>query len=236
MMRAFADDGGLSASSGALMISLALLLLVLLALVLTATLIVWRAYRRVRRWRGWRRGTAAIHSQALMPGPGRDVARLRRDLHREVEAADVMLSRAKDGRLFIADARALVDDLKIHAAAVDADLASIQDYTDRTQQRSALDALGPQVAKLIQTSYLARQTMLHTEIADRERHLTDLNDHVERQSAAFKIYRQGAHGLDLGDPPGYQADSSDSQSPDPAGDNIHPPGKSSPRWGSARVR
>ncbi len=235
-MRAFADDGGLSALSGALMISLALLLLVLLALVLTATLIVWRAYRRVRRWRGWRRGTAAIHSQALMPGPGRDVARLRRDLHREVEAADVMLSRAKDGRLFIADARALVDDLKIHAAAVDADLASIQDYTDRTQQRSALDALGPQVAKLIQTSYLARQTMLHTEIADRERHLTDLNDHVERQSAAFKIYRQGAHGLDLGDPPGYQADSSDSQSPDPAGDNIHPPGKSSPRWGSARVR
>jgi hypothetical protein len=236
MMRAFADDGGLSALSGALMISLALLLLVLLALVLTATLIGWRAYRRGRRWRGWRRGTAAIHSQALMPGPGRDVARLRRDLHREVEAADVMLSRAKDGRLFIADARALVDDLKIHAAAVDADLASIQDYTDRTQQRSALDALGPQVAKLIQTSYLARQTMLHTEIADRERHLTDLNDHVERQSAAFKIYRQGAHGLDLGDPPGYQADSSDSQSPGPAGDTIHPPGKSSPRWGSARVR
>ena len=232
-MRAFADDGGLSALSGALMISLALLLLVLLALVLTATLIVWRAYRRVRRWRGWRRGTAAIHSQALMPGPGRDVARLRRDLHREVEAADVMLSRAKDGRLFIADARALVDDLKIHAAAVDADLASIQDYTDRTQQRSALDALGPQVAKLIQTSYLARQTMLHTEIADRERHLTDLNDHVERQSAAFKIYRQGAHGLDLGDPPGYQADSSDSQSPGPASDTPHPPGSSSPRWGSA---
>ena len=111
-----------------------------------------------------------------------------------------MLSRAKDGRLFVADARALLDDLKINAAAVDADLASIQDYADVTQQRSALDALRPQVAKLIQTSYLARQTMLHTEIADRERHLTDLNEHVERQAAAVKIYRRGAHGLDLGDP------------------------------------
>jgi hypothetical protein len=235
MMRAFADDGGLSALSGALMISLALLLLVLLALGLTTTLIVWRLYRRVRRWRGWHGGAAAIQSRALMPGPGRTVARLRRDLRREVEAADVMLSRAKDGRLFIADARALVDDLKIHAAAVDADLASIQDYTDRTQQRSALDALGPQVAKLIQTSYLARQTMLHTEIADRERRLTDLSEHVERQAAASKIYRQGANGLDLGDPQGDLDNSSDSQSRSPASTTSYRPDKSSrTRWPARR--
>ena len=210
-MRTFADDGGLASLSGPLMISLALLLLVLLALVLTATLIVWRAYRRVRRWRGWRRGTAAIHSQALMPGPGRDVARLRRDSRAEVEAADVMLSRAKDGRVFIADARALVDELKINAAAIDADLASIQAYADVTEQRSALDALRPQVAKLIQTSYLARQTMLQTEIADRERHLTDLSEHVERQAAALKIYRHGTPGLDLGDLHDSLATSRDSQ-------------------------
>ncbi len=215
-MRVFADDGGLASLSGPLMISLLLVLLVLLALVLTATLIVWRVYRRIRRWRGWHRGAAAIQSRALMPGPGRDVARLRRDLRREVEAADVMLSRAKDGRLFIADARALVDELKVNAAAVDADLASIQDYADMTQQRSALDALAPQVAKLIQTSYLARQTMLHTEIADRERHLTDLSEHVERQAAALKIYRQGANGLDLGDPQGNLDNSSDPQSPEPS--------------------
>ena len=238
-MRVFADDGGigggLSLLSGALMISVALVLLVLLVLLLTATLIVWRVYRRVRRWRGWHRGAAAIQSRALRPGPGRDIARLRRDLREEVQAADVMLSRAKDGRLFIADARALIDELKISAAAVDADLASIQDYADVTQQRSALDALGPQVAKLIQTSYLARQTMLQTEIADRERHLTDLSEHVERQAAALKIYRQGAHGLDLGDPHDYLANSSDSQSPGLASNTSYPPGKSSPSWGSARM-
>ena len=215
-MRTFAHDGGLSSLSGPLMISLTLLLLVLVALVLTTTLIVWRVYRRVRRWRGWHHGVAAVHSRSLVPGPGRDVARLRRDLRKEVEAADVMLSRAKDGRLFIADARALVDGLKINAAAVDADLASIQDYADPTQQRSALDAIGPQVAKLIQTSYLARQTMLQTEIADRERHLTDLSEHVERQAAALKIYRQAARGLDLGDPSGNVDNSGDSQSRSPA--------------------
>ena len=225
-MRVFVDDGGLSSLSGPLMISLTLVLLVLLVLVLTATLIVWRVYRRVRRWRGWHQGAAAIHSRALMPGPGRDIARLRRDLRKEVEAADVMLSRAKDGRLFIADARALVDELKVNATAVDADLASIQDYTDITQQRSALDALGPQVAKLIQTSYLARQTMLQTEIADRERHLTDLSEHVERQAAALKIYRQGSHGLDLGDPHGNLANSSDSPSRGPTTDTSYPRGKS----------
>ncbi len=200
-MREFADGGGLSSLGGPLMISLTLVLLMLLVLAVTATLMVWRVYRRVRRWRGWHRGAAAIHSGAVMPGPGRDVARLRRDLRKEVQAADVMLSRAKDGRLFIADARALIDELKISAAAVDADLASIQDYADVTQQRSALDALGPQVATLIRTSYLARQTMLQTSIADRERHLTDLSEHVERQAAGLKIYRQGTHGLDLGDPP-----------------------------------
>jgi hypothetical protein len=207
-MRVFADDGALSSLSGPLMMSLTLVLLVLLVLALTATLIVWRVYRRVRGWRGWHRGAAAIHSRALMPGPGRDIARLRRDLRTEVEAADLMLSRAKDGRLFVADARALMDELKINAAAVDADLASIQDYADVTQQRRAVDALGPQVAKLIQTSYLARQTMLRTAVADRERHLTDLSEHVERQAAALEIYRRRAHALDLGDPHGTLDNSS----------------------------
>ncbi len=213
-MRAFADDGGLSSLGGPLMISLALVLLMMMVLLLTATLLVWRVYRRVRRWRGWHRGADAVHSRALMPGPGRDVARLRRNLREEVQAADVMLSRAKNGRLFIADARALLDDLKISAAAVDADLASVQGYADVTQQRSALKALGPQVAKLIQTSYLARQTMLETEIADRERHLTHLSEHVERQAAAVKIYRQGAHGLDLDDPQSSPDTSSDSAVPE----------------------
>jgi hypothetical protein len=234
-MRVFAGDGGLASVSGPLMISLTVVLLMLLALVLTATLIVWRVYRRVRRWRGWHAGVAASTSRTLRPGPGRDVARMRRELRDEVEAADVMLSRAKNGRLFIADAGAILDDLKINAAAVDADLASIQDYADTTQQRIALDAVAPQVARLIQTSYLARQTMLHTEIADRERHLTNLSEHVERQSEALKIYRQGANGLDLGDPQATVTGSSDSQSRGRASGTRQPPGKSSPRWGSAKL-
>ena len=235
-MRAFVADGGASALGGTLMVSLLLVLLMLLAFVLTGTLIVWRVYRRVRRWRGWHRGPATFHSRAMMPGPGRDIARLRRDLRTEVRAAEVMLSRAKNGRLFIADARALLDDLTINAAAVDADLASVQDYADVIQQRRALDALRPQVAKLIQTSYLARQTMLQTEIADRERHLTDLNEHVERQAEAVKIFRRGAHGLDLGDLHADQADSSDSQPRSAASHPSDPPGESAPHWGSAGVR
>jgi hypothetical protein len=233
-MRAFAVDVGLSSLGGVLMIILTLML-VWVGLLVTATLIVRRVYRRVRGWRGWHRGAAGIQPRKLRPGPGRDIARLRRDLREEVQAADVMLSRAKDGRLFIADARALIDDLKISAAAVDADLASIQDYKDLTQQRSAVAALGPQVAQLIQTSYLARQTMLQTEIADRERHLTDLSDHVERQAAALKIYRQGTHGLDLGDPHDHPANSSESHSAGPVRNTGHPPGKSSPGWGSYKV-
>ena len=220
------------------MTSVALVLLMMLVFLLTAMLLLWRVYRRVRRWRGWHRGGAALQPRALRPGPGRDVARLRRDLGQEVEAADVMLSRAKDGRLFIADARALLDELKTNAAAVDADLASVQDYADMAQQRSALDELRPQVARLIQTSYLARQTMLRTEIADRERRLTDLHEHVERQAAAFTIYRQAANGLDLSDPHVHRSTSSDWAVPGPATDTSCPPSTprtSSPRWGSARA-
>jgi hypothetical protein len=221
--------------AGLLMTGIVLVLLVLLVLLLTGTLIVWRVYRRARRWRGWHRGVAAIQSRSLRPGPGRDIARLRRDLREEVEAADVMLSRAKDGRLFVADARTLVDELKVNAAAVDADLASIQDYSDATQQRRALDGLAPQVARLIQTSYLARQTMLQTEVADRERHLMDLTEDVERQAAALETYRRAANVLDLGVPHAHLATASDPQSPGQTTHTSHPRGKSSPSSGSGRV-
>jgi hypothetical protein len=238
-MKAFADDGGigggLSLVGGLLMVSVVLVLLVLLVLLLTGTLIVWRVYRRMRRWRGWQRGVAAISSRSLRPGPRGDIARMRRDLREEVEAADVMLSRAKDGRLFVADARALVDELRENAAAVDADLASIQDYADATQQRRARDALAPQVARLIHTSYLARQTMVQTEIADRERRLMDLSDDVERQAAALEIYRRVANGLDLGDPHAHLATPSDSSSRGHTTDTSHLRGESSPGSDSARL-
>jgi len=136
------------------------------------------------------RGARPAAIPAQPPGPGRDIARLRRDVHEEVTAADVVLTRAEDGRLFTADARALIDDLTINASAVDvdSDLASIEAYADTTQQRSALDAVHPQVARLIQTNYLPRQTMLQTEPTSRERH-----------PSALTIYRQEAHDLDLGD-------------------------------------
>jgi hypothetical protein len=77
--------------------------------------------------------------------------------------------------------------------------------------------------------------VLQTEIADRERHLTDLSEHVERQAAAVKIYRQGANGLDLGDLPEHLATPSDSVSSGPARDASYRLGKSSPRWRSART-
>lgn len=231
-MEVFAGDGGLgsglSVVGGLLLISGVVVLLVLLAVLLTGTLIVRRVYRRVRRWPGWHRGVAAIGSRSLRPGPGRDIARLRRDLREEVEAADLALSRSKHGRLFVGDAGTLVEELKVNAASVDADLAGIQGYADATQQRRALDALAPQVARLIQTSYLARQTMLQTEIADRERHLMDLTEDVERHAAALETYRRAANVLDLRHPHAPLATSSDPQTRGQATDTGHLQGRPSP--------
>lgn len=47
-----------------------------------------------------------------------------------------MLSPAKNGRVVIADARALLDELKINAAGVDADLASIQADHGRVEDKN----------------------------------------------------------------------------------------------------
>jgi len=186
-MRPFADDGG-NGGGGVPWLSEPPLITAAGALLVPAADRVCRGA-----------GPAAIPAQP--PGPGRDAAWLRRDVHEEVEAADVVLSRAEDGRLCTADARALIDDLTINATAMDtdSDLASIEADTDTTQQRSVLDAVHPQVARLIQTNYLARQTMLQTEPTDRERRLGALSDQVEQQPAALTICRQEAHDLDLGD-------------------------------------
>ena len=198
-MSTFAGDGGLFVSDP-LMIGLLVLLAVVLGFGLAVTLVLWRLVRGVRRWVARRRGVAAAQPWMVRKsGPARDVAKLRRELSDEVSEADRMLSRAKDGRVFVADAQALLEDLKVGAASLDANLASVQNYSDTAQQRRALEALRAQVAKLIETSYLARQTVLQTEIADRERHLTDLSDHVERQAEALKIYRDESHSLNLDD-------------------------------------
>ena len=198
-MSTFAGDGGLFVSDP-LMIGLLVLLAVVLGFGLTVTFVLWRLVRGVRRWVARRRGVAAAQPRMVRkPGPARDVAKLRRELSDEVSEADRMLSRAKDGRVFVADAQALLEDLKVGAASLDANLASVQNYSDTAQQRRALEALRAQVAKLLETSYLARQTVLQTEIADRERHLTDLSDHVERQAEALKIYRDESHSLNLDD-------------------------------------
>lgn len=201
-MKPFADsgEGGWGAVlpwlSAPLLITAAVLVLVLALIV---ALLVWRVYRRVRRSPAWDRGMAAIRARATRPGPARDVARLRRDLLMEVDAADVVLSRSKSGRLFTADAQALVDELRINAAAVDVDLRSIERYADPARQRSSLATIRPQVDGLIATSYLARQILLETEATDRARRLTDLREQVERQAAGLEIYRQDTHELDIGD-------------------------------------
>ncbi len=187
-------NGGVAWPSGSLLITAAVIAVLCL---LGAAFIGWRVYRRIRGSRAWAGGVTEIRAIATPPGPRRDVTRLRRELREEVEAADLMLSRAENGRLFTADARSLVDELKVNAAAIDENLRSIESYADPTHQRSALDIVVPQVDGLIRTSYLARQTLLQTEAADRERRLAALTERVGQQAAALKIYRQGAHELDI---------------------------------------
>lgn len=137
-----------------------------------------------------------LRAQLIAPGPRRDAARLRADLAAELQATRAMLTDAPDGLVFRADAQALLRDIDQAAAALEQELRHIQSFRDTSRQRAALDAVRPQVQQLIDTGYSARETVLRTAAADRERQLASLQSDVAHQAAALRRYEQ-ARGADV---------------------------------------
>jgi hypothetical protein len=132
------------------------------------------------------------------PNPSaRRIATLRQRLADEIDATDRMLTHTGDGRVFTADARALLAELRESAASVDADLRAVAAYRDATLQDRALTLLTEQAEHLIAVSYRARQTALETSVHDRWRHIASLTSEVDHQAGAFARYRNEASELDL---------------------------------------
>lgn len=132
-----------------------------------------------------------LQARLLPPGPRRDAARLRADLAAEMQATRALLTEAPQGLVFRADAQVLLHDMEQTAAALQKELRHIECFRDTSRQRAALDAVRSQVQQLIDTGYRARETVLRTAAADRERRLGSLQDDIAQQAAALWRYEQG---------------------------------------------
>jgi len=132
------------------------------------------------------------------PNPAvRRIAVLRNRLADEVDATERMLTQTGDGRVFTADARALLSQLRESAESIDADLRAVAAYRDPALQQRALTLLADQADHLIAVSYSARQTVLETSVHDRWRDIASVTAEVDQQAAAFARYRNPGSELDL---------------------------------------
>ncbi len=193
-----------------LVVGLGIMAIIVVALLAAAVVAGVRAVaRRPRNLRGRVRpqgrplgsrcGRRLLDVRALAdPNPlARRIATLRHRLADEMEATDRMLTQTGDGRVFTADARALLGELGESAASIDADLRAVAAYRDPTLQDRALAMLTQQAEQLITVSYRARQTALETSVHDRWRHITSLTSEVDQQAGALARYRDQASELDL---------------------------------------
>jgi uncharacterized protein YjeT (DUF2065 family) len=157
-----------------------------------------RAIRRaVRRIGGLQSRYLEVRGGFLPPGPRREAVRLRGRLHAELRATRDLLTTAPQGLIFRADAAGVLRELLTTASELDRELAAIERFLDPVQQRSALDALRPQVTEVIATTYTARQTVLRTAVEDRTRRIATLRDTVAAQQAALENYRRNDRQLNI---------------------------------------
>lgn len=173
----------------------AVVALILTGAVVSVIVVARRAVRRLRYGVAGR--LVLVRSRFLPPGPRREAAALRIRLDAELRATRDMLEAAPDGVIFRADAAAVLTELAATATALDTELAAIERFLDPVQQRSALQTVTPQVVRVIDTTYTARQTILQTAVEDRNRRLESLQADVATQAAALDTYRRNGRELEL---------------------------------------
>jgi hypothetical protein len=163
-----------------------------------AATLVWLAFRLARRAVAHgRRRALELRSNFLPPGPRRDAAALRHQVAAELRSLRQTLTAQPNGRIFQADPMRVLAEAAEYAAALDHELAMIETFPDRARQHAALETIRPQVLQLVETIYSARQTMLRTAAADRERGLTQLSESVAHEAASLRNYQQSKGDLTI---------------------------------------
>lgn len=165
-----------------------MLLIFILVAGCVGAVLIWYGVRRTAAY--GRRRLAEFRPQLVPPGPRRDAAVLRQQLAAELRATRAMFAAAPSSRIFQADPAAVLAEAAGFAAQLDEELAIIEAFPDRAQQRTALATITPQVVRLIDTIYSARQTMLRTAATDRERGLTTFSESVAHEAQSLANYER----------------------------------------------
>lgn len=173
--------------------------LVVVAVVALGALVTVRILRRLQRAvEQGRRRVDAAKARMQPPGPRRDVALLRQRLADEMESTRQLLEAIPPGtRIFLAEAQPVLAELATTGAELDAELAVIETFRDPAEQRRALATITAQVEQVVAASYSARQTMLRTAVADRERGLSSLSDTVAGEAESLANYQRRRRDLTL---------------------------------------
>jgi hypothetical protein len=174
------------------------LLIITVIVVAVGAAFVWLTLRLARRAVAHgRRRALEVRSLFLPPGPRREAAALRQQLAAELRSTRHILTTAPNARIFQADPARVLAEAAGYVAELDHELAMIETFPDHVQQRAALEAIRPQVGKLMETIYSARHTMLRTAAADRERGLTHLSEAVAHEATSLRNYEQASRDLTI---------------------------------------
>jgi len=173
-------------------------LIIIVVVLAICAVLAWLGLRFIRRAIAHgRRRALELRSNFLPPGPRRDAVALRQQLAAELRSTQRTLAAAPNGRIFQADPTRVLAEAAGYAADLDHELAMIETFPDRAQQQAALETIRPQVHKLIETIYTARQTMLRTAASDRERGITGLSESVAHEAASLRTYEQAKRDLTI---------------------------------------
>lgn len=168
---------------------------VLLVLLLVVAFVLWRVYRRARRSGAVQRGLLALRAQALPAGPGRELARLRQDLHASLATTEQVIHASTGAGPSTADLAGLLGQLTTAGTGLDVDLRMLEHNPDPDRQAAGLRLYRPQVEQLLAAAADARQAITETTAAEHDTQVQALTTQVGEQVGALAAYRQAYREL-----------------------------------------
>lgn len=137
--------------------------------------------------------STALSARALLPGPGREVAQVRRDLHRDVSGTCRAVAAGRAAGRPVHDLEWSLTRLAEQARALDVDLVIISAEPDRVARRRLLEAHSERVALIRQACGEVRGAVLvggsAAGVHDLNAIVTDINHQVMALDLRARAYR-----------------------------------------------
>lgn len=197
-MRMLADEGGYGGvdlisllTPGTVLALLAAALVLLLVLGVAGALVV----RKARRSPALREGALALRTQALPPGPARELAVLRQRLRQAVGGADGAIRLASSRGRDVGELPRLSLRLENLARELELDLELLAGEPDRARLQRLLPAASQRVDGVVAAAAELREASLSTGSAVHDSALQELSASLEAESERVRLWSQAYREL-----------------------------------------